>query len=132
MKNNIQISYQWCKDELMNLPLGKYNVVIDLNKDDVIITDKRTRKGWLKLGAVNVSRDTKKARQDVARDVRGLVDKLEIVCKSTVKKTYGKDIAEAAPVWLYVDNPYYKCSNPMQLYLLPSIQYLYGEKEVIK
>ena len=51
------------------------------------------------------------------------------ICKSTLQKLYGKEIADKAPVCQYKDNPKYKCSPQMKIYLLKSIEYLYGKCE---
>lgn len=128
ISSKINITYECRKNELMCLPLGNYKVVIDLKDDNIIITNERSRKSWRKIAEINVKKDTKKAREDAAREVRIAVEKLKKICKSTVVKTYGKDVAEKAPVWQYIDNPYYKCASPMQLYLEESLIYLYGKK----
>lgn len=131
-KEIISITYECRKDELMNLPLGDYKVVIDLKNDSVLVTNGRMRGSWMKIADIEVIKDTKKAREDAAREVRRAVDKLEKMCKSTVIKTYGKEIAEKAPVWQYVDNPYYKCSPQMQLYIKESMNYLYRMDRIRK
>ena len=131
-KEKINITYECRKDELMNLPLGGYKVVIDLKEDAVLVTNGQMRSRWLKIATIEVNKNTKKAREDAAREVRRAVDKLERVCKSTVIKTYGKEVAEKAPVWQYADNPYYKCSPQMQLYLTLSLEHLYGKKELVR
>jgi len=125
----ICITYECRKDELMNLPVGDYKVVLDLKDDNVLVTNCRLKKGWRLLTYICVNKDTKKARTDAAREVMWEVAALDKVCKGTVAKTYGKDIADKAPVWQYVDNPYYKCASDMQLYLVDSIEHLYGKKQ---
>lgn len=124
--NETTIVYNWRTDELMNLPIGKYKVVLDLKNDDVLVTNQRMKKGWEILTNINVQTTTKKERETVGREIKHIVNDLEKVCKTTIVKTYGKDIADEAPVWRRVDNPYYKCSEPMCLYFVKSIEYLYG------
>ena len=125
-KTSITIGYECRKDELMELPVGNYKAVIDLKEDKVLVTNARMKKHWYKLCDVSVEKDTKKAREDVAGTVKHWYKKEKIVCKSTLQKLYGKEIADKAPVWQYVDNPHYKCAPEMQLYLVKSIEYLYG------
>ena len=127
MSTNISVGYECRKDELMNLPVGKYKAVIDLKADDVLVTNARMKRHWYKLCDLIVEKDTKKAREDVARTLKQHYQKEKIICKSTLLKLYGKEIANKAPVWQYVNNPYYKCSADMQLYLVRSIEFLYGD-----
>ena len=84
------------------------------------------------LTSVFVEKDTKKAINDAARVVRENVEKLELVSKGTVVKTYGKSIADKAPVCVYIQNPHYASSTPMKLYLVVSLKHLYGEKTIVK
>lgn len=128
-KTSITIGYECRKDELMELPVGNYKAVIDLKEDKVLVTNARMKKHWYKLCDVSVEKDTKKAREDVAGTVKHWYKKEKIICKSTLQKLYGKEIADKAPVWQYVDNPHYKCAPEMQLYLARSIEYLYGKGE---
>ena len=128
-EQKICITYECRKDELMNLPVGYYKVVLDLNDDNVLVTNCRLKNGWKLLAHINVNKDTKKARTDAAREVKRAVESLVKVCKGTIAKTYGNAIAEKAPVWQYVNNPYYKCACEMQLYLVDSIEHLYGKKQ---
>ena len=125
-KTSITIGYECRKDELMELPVGNYKAVIDLKEDKVLVTNARMKKHWYKLCDVSVEKDTKKAREDVAGTVKHWYKKEKIICKSTLQKLYGKEMADKAPVWQYVDNPHYKCAPEMQLYLVKSIEYLYG------
>ena len=129
-KTSITIGYECRKDKLMELPVGNYKAVIDLKEDKVLVTNARMKKHWYKLCDVSVEKDTKKAREDVAGTVKHWYKKEKIICKSTLQKLYGKEIADKAPVWLYVDNPYYKCAPEMQLYLVKSIEYLYGKEQL--
>jgi hypothetical protein len=128
-KTSITIGYECRKDELMELPVGNYKAVIDLKEDKVLVTNARMKKHWYKLCDVSVEKDTKKAREDVAGTVKHWYKKEKIICKSTLQKLYGKEIADKAPVWQYVDNPHYKCAPEMQLYLVKSMEYLYGKGE---
>ena len=128
-KTSITIGYECRKDELMELPVGNYKAVIDLKEDKVLVTNARMKKHWYKLCDVSVEKDTKKAREDVAGTVKHWYKKEKIICKSTLQKLYGKEIADKAPVWQYVDNPHYKCAPEMQLYLVKSIEYLFGKGE---
>ena len=123
------VEYNCRKDELMNLPVGKYKAVIDLKADNVLVTNARMKRHWYKLCDLIVEKDTKKAREDVARTLKQYCQKEKVICKSTICKTYGKEIANKAPVWQFVDNPYYKCSADMQLYFKRSIDYLYGNSQ---
>lgn len=125
-KTSITIGYECRKDELMGLPVGKYKAVIDLKEDKVLVTNARMKKHWYKLCDVSVEKDTKKAREDVARTLRHWCEKEKIICKSTILKTYGKKIADKAPVWWDAVNPHYKCAPEMHLYVARSIEYLYG------
>lgn len=129
MESTITVGYECRKNELMGLPVGKYKAVIDLKEDKVLVTNERMKKSWYKLCDLTVEKDTKKAREDVAGTVKHWYKKEKIICKSTLQKLYGKEIADKAPVWQYVDNPYYKCAPEMQLYLVKSIEYLYGKGE---
>ena len=128
-KTSITIGYECRKDKLMELPVGNYKAVIDLKEDKVLVTNARMKKHWYKLCDVSVEKDTKKAREDVAGTVKHWYKKEKIICKSTLQKLYGKEIADKAPVWQYVDNPHYKCAPEMQLYLVKSIEYLFGKGE---
>ena len=130
MDGTITVGYECRKNELMGLPVGKYKAVIDLKEDKVLVTNERMKKSWYKLCDLIVEKDTKKAREDVARTVKCRYKKENKICKSTLQKLYGKEIADKAPVWLYVDNPYYKCAPEMQLYLVKSIEYLYGKEQL--
>lgn len=128
-KTSITIGYECRKDELMELPVDNYKAVIDLKEDKVLVTNARMKKHWYKLCDVSVEKDTKKAREDVAGTVKHWYKKEKIICKSTLQKLYGKEIADKAPVCQYKDNPHYKCAPEMQLYLVKSIEYLFGKGE---
>ena len=128
----ICIEYKWRRDELMELPVGVYMAVADLENDKILITNERLKKSWMLLTSVFVEKDTKKARNDAARVVRENVEKLELVSKGTVVKTYGKDIADKAPVCAYMKNPHCSSSFPMKLYLVVSLKHLYGERTFVK
>ena len=127
MDGTITVGYECRKNELMGLPVGKYKAVIDLKEDKVLVTNERMKKSWYKLCDLIVEKDTKKAREDVARTVRYWYEEEKKICKSTLQKLYGKEIADKAPVCQYKDNPHYKCAPEMQLYLVKSIEYLYGK-----
>ena len=114
----------------MGLPVGKYKAVIDLKEDNVLVTNARMKKSWYKLCDLVVEKDTKKAREEVARTVKYWYEKEKKICKSTLLKLYGKEIADKAPVCQYKDNPHYKCAPEMQLYLVKSIEYLYGKEQL--
>ena len=127
MDGTITVGYECRKNELMGLPVGKYKAVIDLKEDKVLVTNERMKKSWYKLCDLIVEKDTKKAREDVARTVRYWYEEEKKICKSTLQKLYGKEIADKAPVCQYKDNPHYKCAPEMQLYLVKSIEYLSGK-----
>lgn len=127
MDGTITVGYECRKNELMGLPVGKYKAVIDLKEDKVLVTNERMKKSWYKLCDLIVEKDTKKAREDVARTVKHWYEAEKIICKSTLIKLYGKELADKAPVCQYKDNPHYKCAPEMQLYLVKSIEYLYGK-----
>jgi hypothetical protein len=129
MDGTITVGYECRKNELMGLPVGKYKAVIDLKEDKVLVTNERMKKSWYKLCDLIVEKDTKKAREDVARKVKYWYEEEKKICKSTLQKLYGKEIADKAPVCQYKDNPKYKCSPQMKIYLLKSIEYLYGKCE---
>lgn len=129
INQKISITYECRSNELMPLPVGVYKVVLDLTDDNVVVTNCELQDGWKLLTYISVTNDTKTAHKDAAREVKRAVESLTKVCKGTVAKTYGKDIAEKAPVWQYVNNPYYKCGCEMQLYLVDSIEHLYGKKQ---
>lgn len=128
MCTNISVVYERRKDELMGLPVGKYKAVIDLKEDKILVTNARMKKSWYKLCDLVVEKDTKKAREDAARVVFNKCKNEPKYCKTTLVNFYGKKIADKAPVWRYADNPYYQCASPMQVYLVKSMEWLYGQK----
>ena len=129
---DVCFEYKYRKDELMNLPIGEYDVVIDLNNDKILVTNRRLVDGWKVIASILIHKDTKTERCNAAREAKNAVSKLKMVTKGTVAKTYGKDVADKAPVCKYADNPYYKCSHKMQLYLVESLKYLFGEKDIVR
>ena len=44
-----------------------------------------------------------------------------LVCKSTVIEYFGRETADVIPFDAELDNPYYKCSPPMKLYIVDKL-----------
>ena len=128
------VNYEYRKDELFVFQHTSNTVkaALDLNDDNIIITDSRLRKGQYKLCEYRFKKHTKKEVSELNRLIKCSIDGLDIICKSTVAKTYGKDIADKAPVYQYVDNPYYKCAPEMQLYIKQSLDHLYGYHTLVR
>ncbi len=128
----MRLLYENRSEELLELAQAgrKFNVVIDLRNDQIVVTDSKLRRYDTKLCDFSFLKGTKKEVSEFNRAIKACSKRYTVVCKSTVAKTYGKDVAEQAPVYSEVDNPYYKCSSPMKLYIKESLDYLYGYREL--
>lgn len=129
----MRLEYKERVDEINNIrEAGKtFKAVIDRKNDKLIVTDEKPKRHDKVLTTFTFTKGTKVEAMRFNNEIKR--SPYQLICKSSVAKTYGKDFAENAPICCEVDNPYYKCSAPMRLYIKQSMDYIYGEtKELVR
>ena len=71
----------------------------------------------------NLGKFTLDSKVWVARFKKLIRDSLKLITKSHAMSVYGKKVVSATPVFMYLDNPYYKCAGAMTLYSPQMLDY---------
>ena len=114
---------------IRNLAKGTYSIYVDLNNGNVnIAKSSRPKKTECVIGRVSLVDDSKKKffkelYRNVRRIIRDYHSSGSLVCKTTAIKQFGKEFVSNFEAVLVVDNPYYKCGNPMCLYDINVLKY---------
>ena len=112
--------------DLKDLPVGLYHVVVDLENDKVVVTNRKIEKCWKLLTDVLICEDTKKERDAAERYVCRNLQKLKILCRSDVEEKFGKRFANNAPVWRIAFAPELAVAGMVRLYISDSMEYLHS------
>ena len=102
----------------------------DLMNGDVCLTETRELlENEILISYYEVpQRRTKKALNEFAKPIKSAYwdyRRGHTICKTTAVKKYGKLFMETQEPYEYVDNPYYKCAEPMQFFDTEALEYNY-------
>ena len=106
----------YTKENVQSLSAGNYQVVFDVTENDYIIT-KRGKVNSEQIWAMDFTVKTETFKEATAINREFKANQLKLVCYTTVKSMCGKKMADEMPVFVEVDNPYYKCASSMKLYV---------------
>lgn len=99
---------------------GKYVVVLDMRSNTIKLQKSCTAEYNIQLGKIELTeQDTETYLRSKSSELYQMFkkyNKVSLICKTNVVKTYGKNAMTQKAFVDYVDNPYYKCSAPMQLF----------------
>ena len=111
---------------------GKHvSISIDLRNGIACLSECSTpRKYQLVIGKSTLPvKYTRKNCDDCAQAIKDIIKKYRrghTICKTTLISRYGADFASTQKPLTIVDNPHYKCAEPMRLYDTSSLTYYYN------
>lgn len=118
----MKVEYNNIKETIQSLKIGKYKLILDLNKGIVYVSD-RMLKNTKCLCKFEILKDTKQHKQEIGREVNKVYKELEMITYTRAKNEYGKELLNGVS-YIEFDNPYYKCASPMKLYFKECLDYL--------
>lgn len=125
----MKVEYNNIKASIQSLKIGKYKLILDLNKDIVYIAD-RMLKDCKCLYEFEILKDTKQHKQEIGREVNKVYKELEKITYTRAKNEYGIELLNGVS-YIEVDNPHFKSSSPMKLYFKDCLEYLKNKEKNI-
>jgi len=113
---SIEETIDWLVQNGNKEKVSKYYIAVNIIDSTVELSSKSIRKAKNKIIRQLAERRKWQTWYSVISEAFG-----GFICKSTVILVLGKQAANNVDVDLYVNNPYYKCSEPMHLYLRDKI-----------
>lgn len=106
----------------------KYKVFVDLRNGNIRLLKSTKSRYYIEIGEIDFRspQNIKKYIQQKGSELYKLVKNYNstcLRCKTTIKKKYGVEGLIDKSFVVSVPNPYYKCSNDMELYDENVIQY---------
>lgn len=99
----MKVEYNNIKETIQSLKIGKYKLILDLNKGLVYVSD-RMLKNTKCLCKFEILKDTKQHKQEIGREVDKVYRSLRKIFYTTAKKEYGEDLLSRV-CCIGVDNP---------------------------
>lgn len=118
----MKVEFKNIKDTIQSLKIGKYQLILDLNKGGVYVSD-RMLKDCKCVCKFEILKDTKKHKQEIGREVKKAYKELKMITYTRAKNEYGEELLNGL-TYVECDNPYYKCASPMKLYYKDCLEYL--------
>ena len=113
---SIKETIDWLVQNGNKEKVSEYYIAVNIMDSTVELSSKPIRKAKNKIIWQLAERRKEQKWNSVISEAFG-----GYICKSTVILVLGKQTANNVAVDLYVNNPYYKCSEPMHLYLRDKI-----------